>query len=168
MNMKTAALLAFVLDIATLPAAASSDFEQQVLAAHNSERATLHLPPLAWDGTLAAHALVWARHLAEIGALQHSAREARPDEGENLWMGTAEAYSPEEMVGGWLSEKGKFRNGIFPDVSASGNLQVVGHYTQMIWKDTTQIGCGAARSGDFDVLVCRYSPPGNLIGERVY
>jgi hypothetical protein len=166
--MKTAALLAFIMGMATLPAAAASDFEQQVLAAHNSERAALHLPPLAWDGTLAAQALVWARHLAETGALQHSARDSRPGEGENLWMGTAAAYSPQEMVDAWIGEKRMFHNGVFPDVSVSGKLQDVGHYTQMIWKDTTQIGCGAARSGDFDVLVCRYSPPGNLMGEKPY
>jgi len=45
---------------------------------------------------------------------------------------------------------------------------VVGHYTQMIWKNTSQIGCALARTNSWDILVCRYSPKGNMIGEKPY
>ncbi|MEO7654234.1 MAG: CAP domain-containing protein, partial [Sphingomicrobium sp.] len=45
----------------------------------------------------------------------------------------------------------------------TGDWSQCGHYTQMVWPTTTDIGCGYAR-GRFDALVCRYSPPGNKDG----
>jgi hypothetical protein len=53
-------------------------------------------------------------------------------------------------------------------VAAGDDWHVVGHYTQMIWRGTTRIGCALASSRRWDVLVCRYGPPGNFIGEMPY
>jgi hypothetical protein len=44
----------------------------------------------------------------------------------------------------------------------------VGHYSQIVWKTTTKVGCGFAESNGSDVLVCDYAPPGNVMGERAY
>ncbi|MBV9992478.1 MAG: hypothetical protein JOZ72_14450 [Alphaproteobacteria bacterium] len=71
-------------------------------------------------------------------------------------------------VGDWLAEKRDFAPGIFPVVAKDGNPRTVGHYTQIVWRETTKLGCATASSKDWDVLVCRYSPPGNTIGQRVY
>jgi hypothetical protein len=38
----------------------------------------------------------------------------------------------------------------------------------MVWRTTTQVGCATARTADEEVLVCRYSPPGNWIGQTAY
>jgi hypothetical protein len=38
----------------------------------------------------------------------------------------------------------------------------------MVWKDTKQVGCGTASSSTLEVLVCRYSPPGNYLGQFPY
>jgi Cysteine-rich secretory protein family len=89
-------------------------------------------------------------------------------QGENLWAGTAGAYSYSQMVQGWGDEKQYFRAGSFPEVSSTGNWADVGHYTQMIWKNTTAVGCAVATGGGMDVLVCRYNPSGNFIGQPVY
>ena len=164
-----AAITALVLFVGlSTGAAAQADFVGRILAAHNAERAALDLPPLVWSEALAAEAAVWADRLAELGRLEHSPGYQRPGEGENLWMGTAGAFALEEMVGDWAEEKQFFRYGRFPDVATSGDWHVVGHYTQMIWKRTSEVGCALASGDGWDVLVCRYSPAGNMVGERPY
>ncbi len=161
MRIMVFALLA--LTAAAQPAAAG--FQDDILSAHNVERTAVGAPPLRWDPLLAQHAANWAAHLAELGTLQHSAPADRRGEGENLWMGTAARYSTAEMMSGWIGEKADFVPGKFPDVARYGTWQSVGHYTQMIWKTTAAVGCALAPGVRWDVLVCRYGPPGNMIGE---
>jgi hypothetical protein len=136
----------------------TANLDARLLAAHNRERAALGIPALAWDPALAA-----------TGRFQHSpADPADPDvEGENLWAGTRGAWAPEEMVGLWLAERRDYRPGIFPAVSRSGDLGNVGHYTQIVWRNTRKVGCALAAGSNEDILVCRYSEGGNVIGERV-
>ena len=143
--------------------------ETRLLAAHNRERAEIGVPALEWDARLAADAANWAQALAETNSFEHSrADPTDPDvQGENLWAGTRGAWAPEEMVGLWISEKRDYRAGIFPAVSRSGQLERVGHYTQVIWRDTRKVGCAIARGAEEDILVCRYSTGGNVIGQRV-
>lgn len=40
-----------------------------------------------------------------------------------------------------------------------------GHFTQCVWKATTAVGCGMARCGAATLVVCRYSPAGNVLGQ---
>jgi len=89
-----------------------------------------------------------------------------PIEGENLWAGTPRAYSPEAMVALWAAEKTDYRPGVFPNNSRSGDLERVGHYTQLIWRGSGQVGCATAIGRDEEFLVCRYSGAGNVYGER--
>lgn len=148
---------------------AAPDLAPTILAAHNAERAAVGVPRLSWSNRLTADAAVWARHLARSGRFEHSRREERPGQGENLWMGTAGRYGHADMVEGWTSEKADFVAGkAFPAVSRTGKRSDVGHYTQMIWRETTEVGCAVASGGGWDYLVCRYSPPGNVLGRRVY
>jgi hypothetical protein len=144
-----------------------SRLEARLLAVHNRERRAAGAAPLVWDSGLAAAAASWGPALERLGKLAHSPRTARPGQGENLWMGTSDAYELEEMAGSWAGEKGLFRPGSFPNVSRSGNWSDVGHYTQMIWKGTTRLGCAVRKSRKWDFLICRYSPPGNVVGQRV-
>ena len=139
----------------------------RLLAAHNRERALANVPPLAWDAALAASAASYGPSLAILRTLRHSPRAARPGQRENLWMGTAGAFSPEQMVANWASEKRYFRSGTFPNVSTTGNWLDVSHYTTMVWPTTTRLGCAIHRSGGIDYLICRYSPPGNIDGEAL-
>lgn len=137
----------------------------RLLASHNAERAAVALPPLIWDPALAAAAASYGPALAAHGmALPHSPRASRPGQRENLWVGTAGAYTPEQMVGTWISERRYFRSGVFPNVSTTGNWVDVAHYTTMVWPTTTRVGCAIYRARGFDYLVCRYSPPGNIDG----
>lgn len=140
---------------------------QRLLASHNHERALARVPPLQWDRHLEASAARHAAFLAATGRLQHSAKVSRPGQAENLWMGTRGAYAPEQMVGNWIAEKRYFRPGVFPYVSSTGNWLDVSHYTQMIWRSTTHLGCAVRSNVRSDFLVCRYSPKGNRDGQRI-
>jgi len=144
-----------------------ADFEARLLALHNRERSAAGAPPLVWDRNLAAAASAYGPALIARGSLAHSELRSRPGQGENLWMGTRGAYALEEMVGDWAGERILFRSGIFPNVSTSGKWSDVGHYTQMIWRGTTSIGCSLRRSARWDYLICRYSPPGNVVGRSI-
>lgn len=144
-----------------------TDLPARILALHNRERAAVAVPPLVWDSRLAAAAASYGPALAARGRLAHSPQESRPGQGENRWMGTAGAFSVEEMVGSWAAEKSIFVRGIVPQVSRSGVFGDVAHYTQMIWRTTSRIGCALHRGRTADYLVCRYSPPGNVAGQPV-
>lgn len=157
------ARLALPLTLLATPALAQDDFQSRVLAAHNAVRAQVGTPPLKWNPRLADDARVWAERLARKGRLQH---EEQRTEGENLWMGTANYFSLEEMVGAWAAERADYRHGEFPEVARKG--RPVGHYTQMVWRTTTHVGCAVARTDSEEILVCRYSPPGNWIGQTAY
>lgn len=141
-------------------------FISAMLQQHNSYRAALQLPPLEWSPALASDAFDWARQLAEADKGQHDPGIAGK-EGENLWWGTANAFSFGDMVRAWGNEKKFFREGIFPDCKTSRGA-VVGHYTQIVWRNTRSVGCALVGNGRNDFLVCRYSPPGNVIGQRPY
>ena len=152
------------------PAARTADtgtLAQRLLAAHNLHRSAAGVPLLRWDDQLVAGARTYAAQMASTGQLAHSPRQSRVGQGENLWMGTAGSYTPEAMVQSWANERRYFRAGIFPNVSSTGNWADVAHYTQMIWRSTTRIGCAVQRSGRWDYMVCRYSPAGNRDGQPV-
>jgi uncharacterized protein YkwD len=141
-------------------------FDQRILAAHNQERLELGLEPLSWNPALAQSAQYWADYLAATGRFEHAPEDPYIPEGENLWAGTKGYYAPEARVDAWIREKQFFRPGTFPDNSTTGRVEDVGHYTQLIWRATTEVGCAQATSVSEDILVCRYAEAGNYRGER--
>ncbi len=126
-----------------------------VLARHNQLRAQHCVPALAWSEQLARTAQAWANRCV----FQHSDN----DLGENLAAGTSGAFTAESFVDDWYSEISSydFASGQSTDGEA------VGHFTQVVWASTQQVGCGIARCGGEDIFVCNYSPPGNYVGEEV-
>jgi len=145
---------------------APPNFVQAMLEAHNAYRHEVGVAPIAWSAELACGAQQWADHLIALGGmtLQHSSPEERQGAGENLWAGTAGFYRLPDLVGYWGGEKRDYHGGPV----TMDNLQLVGHYTQMVWRGTTFVGCALARGNGSDILVCRYGPAGNLIGVRPY
>lgn len=148
--------------------APADGFSQRVLAEHNRERERAGVPRLAWNDRLAREAQAWAGRLAGDGWLQHASYTENRGAGENLWMGSAGYYAPEAMMAGFLEERRHYVPGTFPNVSRTGNWQDVGHYTQVVWRSTRELGCAVARNGSDDFLVCRYWPAGNWMGERPF
>jgi len=163
------ALLALAAPVLTGATGRLTDLDGRLLAAHNRERSALGLPALQWDPALAADARTWAAHLARLGTLVHAEDdEAADPQGENLWAGTRGAYTPEAMVGLWVEEKKDYRPGPIPAVSRTGDFETVGHYTQLVWRDTGRVGCALAPGAEDEMLVCRYSQAGNVEGERPF
>lgn len=157
--------------------------QQPIVNAHNAYRSdpAVNIPNLQWDSTLAVGAQTWADNLAAtVHQLQHSDPSMRQGLGENIASATTGSNTPAQMVDLWgktvvpappkaggRSEQAQFKPGIMPNVSKDG--QPVGHYTQMIWKTTTSVGCGLATDSTTGntYLVCRYSPAGNMSGVGV-
>ena len=140
---------------------APSNQIQEILAAHNKYRAEVGVNPLQWSDSLAAGAQEWANHLASTGTFEHSGA------GENLAEASSNSKSLADLVDMWGEERRTYKEGTFPDVSTTGNWSDVGHYTQVIWRNTTQVGCGLASGNGMDILVCHYDPPGNVVGQPV-
>lgn len=165
--MSVARILIPILALLAIPAFAQrlQPFEQRLLGAHNAERLQMGITPLSWSPVLAGQAQVWATDLARRGVFEHS--KDRQGAGENLWMGTSGYYQPEAMIGAFIGEKQYFKSGKFPEVSTTGRWQDVGHYTQLIWPATRELGCAVATGNGRDVLVCRYLPAGNMIGDLI-
>jgi hypothetical protein len=159
---------------------ATGELAARLLAAQNRERALVGAPPLQWDPTLADHAASYGPTLARLGTLVHSPREGRPGERENLVMAWHGTMTAEQLVGLWSREKLLLEPGSsgpncpqqfgclrFPAVSRTGRWEDIAHYTQMVWATTTRVGC-AIYSANWDYLICRYSPPGNIDGKPIF
>lgn len=136
-----------------------------MIGGHNQARREYRVAPLAWDEGLARDAAVYAQRLARTNRFEHDPQVGRPvKQGENLWMGTKNAYSYAEMIGLLVDERRYYRPGRFPAVSRTGRWSDVGHYTQIIWPTSQRVGCATASNRANDYLVCRYWPAGNIVG----
>lgn len=52
------------------------------------------------------------------------------------------------------------------DYNEPGFSETTGHFTQLVWKNTTTMGCGCRLCGTRGwFLVCEYWPRGNVVGE---
>ena len=146
---------------------------KDVLDVHNRERAAVGFPLLTWSDSLAAESQSWANHLGTLGIVcgPQGCKPVPPHgtNNENIALGPVfpadlGRTSPAEYAQMWADEKVKYDAG---QRSGPG----IGHYTAMVWKSTSEVGCGfvagavpdeLGRGGGTDFLVCRYSPGGNV------
>lgn len=117
---------------------------------HNDLRCNHGVAPLAWSQKLAASAQAWANRC-----------EFRHDDGagqfgENLAIGTR--LTPNGAMYMWYGEGRDYPYG----VSTPPTRYM--HFTQMVWRETQEIGCASASCPQGVFHVCRYSPPGNYLG----
>lgn len=143
--------------------------KQKVLEAHNILREEVGLKPLVWSDDLAKIAEKWAKKVAKKNGqyawvLEHS---TTPDLGENIAGGWLDRDNPELLVRqGWGEMEKEYFN---PETRQCYPNQVCGHYTQMVWRNTTKVGCGTGinENGKY-ILVCNYDPPGNYRGQPAF
>ncbi|EKM57288.1 uncharacterized protein PHACADRAFT_208390 [Phanerochaete carnosa HHB-10118-sp] len=154
--------LAFATPIATRDSSngsnASDNDVQAYLSAHNSVREQHGAAALTWNNELAAKAQQWA----DGCIFQHSGGTLGPF-GENLAAGTGSSFGIASAVGSWASEASQY----------NPSNPVASHFTQMVWKATTELGCAeqqcngifSASFGPASYFVCEYSVQGNVIGQ---
>ncbi|KAI8565802.1 hypothetical protein RHMOL_Rhmol03G0289800 [Rhododendron molle] len=163
MNMFSGAITIVLLMISRIDAiAGQNDFVNNFLAPQNAARTVLGLQPLVWDGRLAHYAQWYANQRRGDCLLKHSGGPY----GENIFWGGGNGWTPVQAANAWVSERPWYNYG---SNSCAGGQQC-GHYTQIVWRTTTRIGC--ARVVCFDgkgvFMTCNYGPPGNYIGQRPY
>ena len=150
-----------------------------ILDMHNQERAAVGVPQVTWSNSLATDAQNWAQYLAslnlrpyrppDLGDIPpHSQFSTNGGQGENLAWGTPRgAYSAANLAQGWADERSNYVPGT-PVGNGGTYPNVYGHYTQMVWRSTTEIGCGMASDANQDYLVCRYLEAGNYPDKAPY
>ena len=139
------------------------------VAFHNKARKEVGVGPVKWSPVLAKYAQAWADKLAESGDFKHS----RGEYGENIAIrGTPEAPA-REAAEAWYEEKPLYTPGTPIPGGDAFYKAGYGHYTQMVWKGTTEVGVGRAvyKTGPYQgqpVFVGSYNPGGNTVGEKPY
>jgi uncharacterized protein YkwD len=139
-------------------------------AQHNAARANVSpvpatpLPAMSWDATVAAAAQAWADQCM----FSHNAGNY----GQNLYASTGGSPpSPKTVVDNWVSEVSDY------NYAANTCSGVCGHYTQVVWRSSTLLGCGIktcttnspfSGSGAWYIVVCNYSPAGNFNNQKPY
>ncbi|KAH3679300.1 hypothetical protein WICMUC_001124 [Wickerhamomyces mucosus] len=130
------------------------DFTSKILSFHNEKRA-LHenTPPLTYSSQIAENSQEYANEYNCNGTLIH---HENPLYGENLALG----YETTAAVEAWYDEIS------FYNYSNPGFTEETGHFTQVIWQNTTMIGCGYKDCGSYygQYTVCQYFSPGNYAG----
>ncbi|MDB4973705.1 MAG: hypothetical protein JWN48_2046 [Myxococcaceae bacterium] len=161
-----------------------------ITAAHNAVRAKVMASPMladmVWDRDVAAYAQQWADMLAMTSCStprhRSGAELQQKGYGENLatFGATQGAGSTaQQAVSGWAAEVACWTYGTFAktdkcDSTCYKNLHSdgCGHYTQVVWRKSTRLGCGVAScmAGQFkqDIWICNYSPAGNYVGQAPY
>lgn len=124
---------------------------KDILNYHNQYRAKHHAPSLKWNETLATYAQNWSNGCE----FKHS----HGLYGENLGYGH---NSWKQLVDDWYNEVNDYSY-LLPGFSAA-----TGHFTQLVWKSTTSVGCGVQTCDNLfkgaKLYTCSYSPHGNVIG----
>lgn len=131
------------------------DYENMVLFHHNIHRANHSADALTWNQTLADSASA----LASGCLFKHNSV------GQNLAGSAPNANVSGGITDGWYNNEIENYNPYYGMDSPTGDLELYGHATQVIWKDSKTVGCatydcrGAALGMWF--TVCNYYPAGN-------
>ncbi|MDX1489566.1 MAG: CAP domain-containing protein, partial [Acidiferrobacterales bacterium] len=144
-----------------------------LVATHNKWRKKVGVPPLSWSGALAKDAQAWAEALSKKNCkMRHSKQRQH---GENIFWASAKRWSDgrrevqnisaEFVVNDWGSEVRDYNY----KKNKCRRRRQCGHYTQVVSRRTQKVGCGMAVCADKgQVWVCRYDPPGNIVGRKPY
>lgn len=143
---------------------------KKVLLHHNKVRAEVGVGALVWNNEIATYAQEWANYLVSENncKMMHRSSANRNDKnfGENLfWGSSASFYKPLDASKGWAGEKADYTYA----PCCGDNFMKIGHYTQMVWKNSKEMGLGIATCPTGEVIiVANYNPSGNYVGQYPY
>ncbi|EDO49462.1 predicted protein, partial [Nematostella vectensis] len=136
---------------------------------HNKFRKVHNSPPMTLNAEMSKSAKEYAEKIAKSGKFTHSSKEERDGVGENLSMGCSskKGQTPEEAVTNWYEYNEVCNPGY--TFGGGGGGSGTGHFTQVVWKESTELGFGSA-SAEEDKMKCtyyvgRYKKAGNMIGD---
>lgn len=125
-------------------------FTSAILNSTNTYRTQHNASQVLWNATLATFAQTY------LSSANCKFAHSGGPYGENLALGYASARAAVEAWG----DEGEAYNYENPGFS-----EKTGHFSQLVWKDTTDVGCGRRLCGERGwYLACEYWPPGNVIG----
>jgi pathogenesis-related protein 1 len=140
--------------------------KRSLMLIHSRIRADVGVARLTWSAELAAFAQEWADQLAAASCTpkhRPASGQWRQRYGENIYMGMTSSSPETDAMETWESEKQYFKG----QPLSTSDLRAI-HYTQIVWKTTTQVGCAVVECEDNVVVVCNYAPAGNTIGQKPF
>ena len=136
-----------------------SQFEKEALDTHNYYRRKHHAPPLTINRDLTKIAQKYAERLLATRSFEHSGNKYNGKSmGENLYYCSGKVATGEIASYEWYNEI-ELHNWKKEFQSATG------HFTQLIWKSTKEVGFGVAHKDKTYYVVANYFPAGNVKGE---
>jgi uncharacterized protein YkwD len=135
---------------------------QVMLDEHNIHRDKHCTAALTWSEKLEADALA---QVTACNFNHNSAELNRLGEGENLSWGNGSFGTAKAVVDSWYNEITNYNFDAPVYVGGSSANGANGHFTQVVWAGSTQLGCARSNTnacGGFTLSSCRYAPPGNI------
>jgi uncharacterized protein YkwD len=144
-----------------LPSFSGNEFQKESLNQHNIYRKKHKVPELILSKELCNIAQEYANKLASTDTFQHSKKNFKGKPmGENLFACYGMKITGKIMSDAWYDEIKDYN---FNNPGFKGNT---GHFTQVVWKDSKQVGFGFAKSkSGYYYGVANYFPAGNYINE---
>ncbi|XP_004072833.1 Golgi-associated plant pathogenesis-related protein 1-like [Oryzias latipes] len=134
---------------------ADRKFQQEFLETHNAYRALHGAPPLTYNSKMCGEAQKWADECLRIHTLGHSETK----DGENVFFKSGSpsvSITGKDAVDAWYSEIKDY------NFKKPGFKSGTGHFTQVVWKESKELGLGMATDGRMAFVVGQYRPPGNF------
>ncbi|KAK3699683.1 hypothetical protein QZH41_004148 [Actinostola sp. cb2023] len=158
------------------PGGHMTGFQKECLEAHNKLRALHGTPGLRWSAELTNDAQAWANTLARENLFKHYPKLRELGQGENLaWFsppnrmcdGPSDEHCVHcgQFVQDWYNEIEDYS---FSDGTGKEPYSVYLHFTQVVWKGTTEMGMATAVQHNRVVAVARYRKPGNQGSDQVF
>ena len=159
---KLAILLGLAMAATMMNPSQAQNSPQDYVSPHNSARAAVGVGAVSWSTKLQAYAQSYANQRIGDCRLRHSGGPY----GENIYWGSSTNFMAARAMNSWVGEKKDYDYG--SNSCAAGKQ--CGHYTQIVWRASTSIGCARVvcnnNRGVF--IICSYEPAGNVVGRKPY